>query len=146
MSGADFPPSLATIIAFSVPVPKPIETLSRSLSVPLHKSGIIYELIERVRTDVAALLPPTIETRVTGEAIVQQIFEIKLKGKQTISIAGCRVGNGTIEMKEGVKARVVRGREGERVVVHEGESSLFEFASSTAIETERVPSGEPLTW
>jgi translation initiation factor IF-2 len=91
--------------------------------VPLRASKIIYELIERVRSDVAALLPPLKEIRVTGEATVQQIFDIRLKGKETLRIAGSRVSNGQIEMKEGVRARVLRGKD--REVVHEGEYSYF---------------------
>lgn len=100
-------------------MPKTIESLATSLSVPLRSSKIIYELIERVRSDVAALLPPIKEIRVTGEATVQQIFEIKLKGKEVLKIAGSRVGNGVVEMKEGVRCRVLRGSE--RGVVYEGE-------------------------
>jgi translation initiation factor IF-2 len=75
-------------------------------------------LIDTVRKRVAALLPPNIETRVLGEATVQQLFEIKVKKEVTV-VAGCRVSNGTIA--KGEKARVMRlGESGEREVVFEG--------------------------
>lgn len=57
----------------------------------------------------------------TGEAVVQQVFEIKMKGKEVVKIAGCKVGNGVVESKEGVGIRVLRGAD--RVQVYEGESS-----------------------
>lgn len=95
-----------------------MENLAASQSVPLHLESVIYRLIETVRTRVAGLLPPIIETRVTGEAVVQQIFTIAIKGsKEGQIVAGCRVGNGLIGKNDTI--RVLRGAE--REVVFEGE-------------------------
>ena len=55
------------------------------------------------------LLPPIIETKVTGEANVLQLFDIGLKSRQTIKVAGCRITNGVVEKSK--HARVVRNRE-----------------------------------
>ncbi|WWD08829.1 translation initiation factor IF-2 [Kwoniella europaea PYCC6329] len=106
----------ATIIGFNVPASRSIQTSAKSLQVPLHLESVIYRLIDTVRSKVAGLLPPKIEYSVKGEATVQQIFEINIKRKQTIKIAGCRVNNGIINRLEGI--RVLRGPN--RDVVFEG--------------------------
>lgn len=85
---------------------------------------------------MAALLPHLKEIRVSGEATVQQIFDIKLKGKETLRIAGSRVSNGVVEMKEGVRARVLRGAG--REVVHEGMSLTCFFGWLSDLLMQRV--------
>lgn len=78
--------------------------------------------MEEVRSRVQALLPPVVEQRVLGEAVVQQIFEIKGKGpKNILKIAGCRVTNGVIDRSK--RIRVIRDGED----VHNGvfHSSVF---------------------
>lgn len=110
----------ATVIGFSVACPRSIQNHAKSANVPLHLESVIYRLIETVRSKVAALLPPTIESRVTGEAVVQQLFPIKVK-KETLMVAGCRVSNGVINKNE--KVRVLRPSSApgaEREVVFEG--------------------------
>jgi translation initiation factor IF-2 len=113
------PGRTATIIGFSVKAPRSIETLASSKNIPLYTESVIYRLIELVRTKVAGLLPPIIETRVNGEATVLQVFTIAVKGqKEGQVVAGCRVGNGVVG--KGDVVRVLRG-EG-REVVFEGQS------------------------
>lgn len=70
--------------------------------------------MDDVRDRVRALLPLIIETKVTGEANVLQLFDIQLKDKATRKVAGCRVSNGLIQKSK--NARVVRNGE----TVHEG--------------------------
>ncbi|KAK4687072.1 translation initiation factor IF-2, partial [Tremellales sp. Uapishka_1] len=106
----------ATVIGFSVVAPRSIQTLASKSSVPLQLETVIYRLIDTVRLKVAGLLPPLVQTRVTGEATVNQIFSINVKGRSSLNIAGCRVGNGTISKAESV--RVLRGPE--RTVIYEG--------------------------
>ncbi|WWD16698.1 translation initiation factor IF-2 [Kwoniella shandongensis] len=108
--------SEATIIGFNVSASRQIQTLAKSVHVPLQLESVIYRLIDQVRARVAALLPPKIEYSVKGEASVAQLFSINVKRKQAITIAGCRVGNGVINRTEGV--RVLRGDD--REVVYEG--------------------------
>ena len=93
-------------MAFSVNVPRSIETIAVGQSVQILKSSIIYQLMDLVKERVIGLLPVTVEKKVTGEANVLQLFDIALKGKQTMKVAGCRVINGTIEKNK--MARVVR--------------------------------------
>ncbi|WVF66881.1 translation initiation factor IF-2 [Kwoniella sp. CBS 6097] len=110
----------ATVIGFNVSAARSIQTSARSSNVPLQLESVIYRLIDSVRTNVAALLPPKIEYSVKGEASVIQLFEINMKRKQMKTIAGCRVNNGIIDRNQGV--RVLRGKDeqGERKVVYEG--------------------------
>jgi translation initiation factor IF-2 len=88
------------------------------MKVPLHLESVIYRLIETVRSKVAALLPPKIESRVVGEATVQQLFPVKVK-KGTVMVAWCKVSNGIINKAE--KVRILRTGDGkDREVVYEG--------------------------
>jgi len=76
-------------------------------------------LIDDIRSRVIQLLPPIIETKVTGEANVLQLFDIVLKSKQAMKVAGCRVTNGVVEKTKHV--RVVRNRE----TIFEGHLDTF---------------------
>ena len=103
------------VVAFSVNVSRPVRSLASSQQVPILTSNIIYRLMDDVKSQVVALLPPVIEQRVTGEATVLQLFDIHLKGRQTAKIAGCRVTNGMVEKNK--RARVIRNGK----TIHEGE-------------------------
>ena len=85
------------------------------MGVPIITSDIIYRLMETVREQVTALLPPIIEYKVLGEATVQQMFEIDLKGHKKLKVAGCRVTNGVVEKTKTV--RLIRGGK----IIHDGE-------------------------
>jgi len=91
-----------------------VQNIAAQNGVPIFTSNIIYRIIEDVRSRVIALLPVIVETKVTGEATVLQVFEIQLKSKQTMKVAGCRVINGIIEKQK--FARLVRSGE----IIHEG--------------------------
>lgn len=109
---------VGSIVAFTVSTPRSVEVLAKQHSVSLVSSKVIYSLIDDIRSRVIQLLPPIIETKVTGEANVLQLFDIQLKSKQMIKVAGCRVANGVVEKNKHV--RVVRNRE----TVFEGTSSI----------------------
>lgn len=98
-----------TIVAFTVSTPRPVEALAKQHSVPLVSSKVIYSLIDDIRSRVIQLLPRVVETKVTGEANVLQLFDIQLKSKQMMKVAGCRVVNGIVDKSKHV--RVVRDRE-----------------------------------
>lgn len=107
---------LATIIGFSVSIPRSIQSMAAQNDVPLAIGDVIYRIMDDVRARVVAMLPKIVETKVTGEATVLQLFDITLKAKQTMKVAGCRVTNGLLEKTK--FARVVR----EGSIVYEGES------------------------
>jgi translation initiation factor IF-2 len=112
---------LATLVAFSVSTPRSIETIANQNNVSIVSSNVIYTLIDQVRARVIGLLPPIFETKVTGEAMVLQLFDIQLKAKQTRKVAGCRVVNGTVDKSKIM--RVVR----DRVTVFEGLKGHAEY-------------------
>ncbi|KAG8865179.1 hypothetical protein FRB96_000068 [Tulasnella sp. 330] len=98
--------SQAMILGFNVSAPRSIEAAASSSNVRMHVDTVIYRLMDEVKARLVAMLPPTIEKRVVGEAKIQQIFEINRKGGGNLSIAGCRVVNGLVEKHK--MARVVR--------------------------------------
>ncbi|OCH86556.1 initiation factor 2 [Obba rivulosa] len=102
------------IIAFSVNVPRSIKNEAETQGVPIISSSIIYRLVDDVTERVVAMLPPIRETRVMGEANVLQVFDIHLKGRQIMKVAGCRVRSGLV--KKADAARVMRNGE----IVHDG--------------------------
>lgn len=135
------------VLAFSVQIPRAIEAKASAQDVPLYSSTIIYRIMEEVRNRVAALLPPIIERKVTGEANVLELFVINLKGRQTKQVAGCRVTNGLVEKSK--MGRVIR----DGVTVHEGKpipdaclvrnswASLYRFARNIEADEERFDRG-----
>jgi translation initiation factor IF-2 len=86
--------------------------------------------MDDIKGRVIALLPVIIETRVTGEATVLQLFDIHLKAKQIKKVAGCRVVNGIVDKSK--LARVIRNG----VKVHD-EGTLF-------VKSNIAPSYQPL--
>jgi len=96
----------ATVIGFSVTASRSVQNTATQNGVPVCTSDIIYRLVDDVRERVTALLPIIVETKVTGEATILQLFDIDLKQKQKMRIAGCRVTNGVIEKQK--FARVLR--------------------------------------
>lgn len=117
-----------TIVAFTVSTPRPVEVLAKQHSVPLVSSKVIYSLIDDIRSRVIQLLPSIIETKVTGEMNVLQLFDIQLKTKQIIKVAGCRVSNGVMEKSKHV--RVVRNRE----TIFEGHLDTFKHLKKDIAE------------
>lgn len=105
---------LGMVIGFSVPVPRSATVAAGMHSIPIFSSKIIYQVVEDVRQRVASLLPTEYEKRISGEASVLQIFDLKLPGGRTKTIAGCRVTKGLVEKNK--KAQVVRRGE----MIHEG--------------------------
>jgi translation initiation factor IF-2 len=94
---------LATIVGFSVTASRSVQNIATQNGVPVCTSDIIYRLVDDVRERVTALLPVVVETKVTGEATILQLFDIDLKQKQTMKIAGCRVTNGVLEKQNFVR-------------------------------------------
>lgn len=125
---------LGSIVGFNVKAPNSVlKSASQAPAVPIHTSPIIYRLVDTIRQAVADLLPKTIETRVHGEALVQQLFEISIKGrKEPLKIAGSKVSNGVFQ--KGRKARVVRKGE----IIHTGSFFSLVFFSEIPLLTFNV--------
>ncbi|KPV77640.1 uncharacterized protein RHOBADRAFT_33799 [Rhodotorula graminis WP1] len=125
----------ATIVGFNVKAPGSVMKDAAKVPnpVPVHTSPIIYRLVDTVRQATADLLPKSIETRVHGEATVQMVFDISVKGrKEPKRIAGSKVSNGVFQKAR--KARVVRKGE----VLHTGVVSTLKQVKKDVLE---IPKG-----
>lgn len=102
------------IISFNTPVEGSIRRMAEAAGVSILDHNIIYRLVDDVKVKLESVLPDLVTSRVTGEAEIAQVFEINLKGRETVPVAGCKVRNGVIGRTS--KVRVVRGGE----VVYDG--------------------------
>lgn len=113
------------VVGFNVNAPSKVQQIAAQQGVSIYTEGVIYKLMDEIKKRVIALLPVTYEQRVLGEATVQEVFTIALKGRNTTNIAGCRIVNGVIAKH--AKVRVMR----EGTEVYDGErSGLFNLLVS----------------
>lgn len=87
----------SSIIAFSTPVSKSIERLASKHNVQILKHDVIYRVIQEISGLLSKELAPLVTRKVTGSAEIRQIFNIDLKKKQKLKIAGVRVVSGSFE-------------------------------------------------
>lgn len=97
------------VVAFNTAVEANISRLAEAAGVDVLESNIIYRLIEDVKGRLEARLTPTTIQKVVGEAEVAQVFDISVKGRVTVPVAGCRVRNGVVSRNG--KVRVLRDKE-----------------------------------
>lgn len=97
------------VISFNMPIDANMMRMAEQEGVQIMDHNIIYKLIDDVKAVLSEQLPPLVTQRVTGEAEVQQVFEITIKNREKTAIAGCRVRNGMINKAR--KVRVTRGDE-----------------------------------
>lgn len=98
------------IIGFNVKLDTGVQSTAKHHDVRIIQHAIIYELLDQVEEEMAALLEPELREKKTGAAEIRQVFNLG-KGR---AVAGCMVTQGTIN--RGSKAAVMRGGE----IVHEG--------------------------
>ena len=94
------------VVAFNTVVDANISRLAEAQGVEVLESNIIYRLVDDVKGRLEAQLTPTTIQKVVGEAEVAQVFEITVKGRVTVPVAGCRVRNGVVSRTG--KVRVLR--------------------------------------
>ena len=109
------------IINFNTPIDGSLVRLAEEKGVGIMDQSIIYRLIDQVKALLAERLPRLVTQRVLGEAEIAQVFEINVRGRVQVPVAGCRVRNGEIGRK--AKVRVLR----EGKVVFDGMSYSFAF-------------------
>ncbi|KAH8422804.1 translation initiation factor 2 [Aspergillus melleus] len=102
------------LISFNMPIDPAMNRMAEMRGLKIMDYNIIYKLIDDVKDILSEKLPPLVTTRVTGEAEIGQIFEITLKSRVKMPIAGCKVRNGVINRAR--KVRVTRGQE----VIYDG--------------------------
>ncbi|KAH3662384.1 hypothetical protein OGAPHI_005636 [Ogataea philodendri] len=93
----------AQILAFNVKVPKNIINSASLAGVEIREFKVIYHLIEDVLETLTSKLPKKFETKVLSTTSVKQLFEITLKNKNKMTIAGCRVTNGVLKRSSVVR-------------------------------------------
>ena len=101
------------IISFNLPsVPTVLQREADLRGVKIVDESIIYRISDRVRALMSERLPVVVKRSVQGEAEVGAIFDINVRGRVRVPVAGCRVRNGVVERGR----RVVVRREGVGVV------------------------------
>jgi translation initiation factor IF-2 len=103
------------IIGFNVKLDTGVQGIAKHHDVRIIQHEIIYELLDQVEEEMAALLEPELRESKSGAAEVRQVFSLG-KGR---AVAGCMVTEGTLARSG--KACVVRKGE----VVHEGKISTL---------------------
>jgi translation initiation factor IF-2 len=109
------------IISFNTVVEPRMMMQAEREGVQIFNQSIIYRLVEDVTAKLEEHLAPSVTQRVTGEAEIAMSFNITVKGRQTIPIAGCKIRNGAVS--RGSRIRVQRGGK----VVYDGKSSFSSF-------------------
>ncbi|CAG8791374.1 14164_t:CDS:2, partial [Dentiscutata erythropus] len=98
--------SKSLIYGFNVKANSKVTGIAQSEQVDIITHNIIYKLLDDVKLRLSQMLPPIIETHVTGEATILKIFEINIRIKTDIPEAkkGLECGmsfEGFKEFKEG---------------------------------------------
>lgn len=107
------------IICFNVAVEPKTAHIAEAAGLRILDHRIIYNLVDDVKAMLSEHLKPIVTQNVLGEAEVAQIFEINIRNRVMMPIAGCKVRNGVVHRNK--KVRVLREKE----VVYDG--TLFSF-------------------
>ena len=101
------------IFAFNIAVEPHIRRAAETSGVKIFEHNVIYRLVDSVKGVLEDYLEPLRTKRVLGEAEVSQVFEINVKGRQFVPVAGCKVRNGVVGRKK-------------RVLVKRGDEIVFD--------------------
>ena len=93
----------AIIIGFNVKPDAVAKSTAEHEKVDIRLYKVIYQAIDDLEAALTGMLAPTYEEKITGHAIVRQLFEASGVG----TIAGCFITDGVVE--RGSKARITRG-------------------------------------
>ena len=93
----------AIIIGFNVKPDAVAKSTAEHENVDIRLYKVIYQAIDDLEAALTGMLAPTYEEKLTGHAIVRQLFKASGVG----TIAGCFVTDGLVE--RGSKARITRG-------------------------------------
>lgn len=124
---------LGSVYGFNVRASKSIQRLAARCGVPLRLHTIIYKMINELKEELSAKLPPLISENVIGEfydvktrlkipaglrcrvsdplpgeATVLATFDVTV-GKKKVPVAGCRVQKGQLDRR--MKFRLMRGQD-----------------------------------
>lgn len=133
------------IVGFNVKASRSLQNAAQRVqpSVQIHCDDVIYRIMTYVTEQCIALLPPKIQPRILGEATIQEVFQINVKSRTFVNVAGCRVTNGTISKSQPVRVlRVQKGaansdEDGERKVIFEGKLDSLKQVKKEVDEMKR---------
>ncbi|XP_077381217.1 translation initiation factor IF-2, mitochondrial isoform X2 [Festucalex cinctus] len=86
------------VYGFNVSARKDVAQAAERHRVAVRLHRVIYKMVEQLKDDIAAKLPPTVTYELLGEATVLAVFEVTA-GKKKMAVAGCRVLKGQLERK-----------------------------------------------
>jgi len=116
------------IISFNTQIEPHISRMAEAAGVSIIDENIIYRLVDDVKARLSEHLTPLKTQRVVGEADIAQIFEIKVKGKSTTPVAGCKIRNGVVQRN--AKVKVLRDKE----IIYQGKEPLHSVLVSCLAE------------
>ena len=97
------------IISFNTTIDANIQRTAEAKEVKILNQNIIYRLVDDVKAKLSEKLPNIVTQKVLGEAEIAHVFQINMKGRLTVPVAGCKIRNGVIGRDH--KIRVLRGKE-----------------------------------
>jgi translation initiation factor IF-2 len=101
--------SQAIVYGFNVSLPASVRRLAARDKLSVRLYDVIYELIDDARTELSALLAPTVQETVLGEVLVKGVF----RTTKSEVICGGEVTSGKLTAP--ALARVLRGKESETI-------------------------------
>ncbi|CAI4214634.1 unnamed protein product [Parascedosporium putredinis] len=93
----------SVIVNFNNTIPGHIKNQAEEAGVKILDRSVIYHLGDDIKTELSARLPEAVSQRVLGEAEIQQVFPINIKGRVYKNIAGCKIRNGVIRKADMVR-------------------------------------------
>ncbi|SPO01358.1 related to mitochondrial translation initiation factor 2 (IF-2; GTPase) [Cephalotrichum gorgonifer] len=95
--------SNSVIVNFNLAIPGHVKNQAEEAGVKIIDRSVIYHVVDDVKAELSAQLPDNISQRVLGEAEVQQVFPINVKGRVFKNIAGCKIRNGALKKTDMVR-------------------------------------------
>lgn len=86
------------VYGFNVNANKVIQQMATKKGIKIKLYNVIYQLIDDLKDELIAKLPPVLEEITIGEASVLAIFHVTV-GKKEVPVAGCRVHKGQMQRK-----------------------------------------------
>ncbi len=117
----------ALIVGFNIRPDAAVEKLAETEGVSINVYRIIYDLIADIKAAMEGLLDPDTQEKITGKAIVKQVFKLSSAG----TVAGCTVTEG--KAQRNVKIRLLR----DNVIIFEGNSSAIKRFKDDVKEVEK---------
>lgn len=97
-----------SIYGFNVGVSRSAQQRAAKCGIPLRLHSVIYKLVDELKEELNAKLPPLVSRNIIGEAMVLANIYVTV-GKKKIPVAGCRVQKGVLDRR--LKFQLVRGQD-----------------------------------